>query len=209
MFRQHRVAPDSERARRLRRSRALVVAWLVPAVARAAEEHEAAPGLFSGDIGNVFWTLLVFGLVVWVLSRYAWGPLLSALQRREEFIRESLEKARQERQAAEERLREYEERLATAHAQAAAIVEEGRRDAEAVKGRIEEAARQESQAMLERAKREIRLASDQAVRRLYSESGRLAVDLAGRILRREVRPEDHARLIQESLDELAGEERPS
>src|SRR5690606_872404 len=125
----------------------LVMAGLLSAVlACPAMAAEAAGGgekisPFRGNLGNAFWTLLVFGLVVYVLGRYAWGPLLTALQNRERFIRDSIESARRDRQASEARLRELEERLARAREEATAIVEEGRRDAEAVKRRIEDEAR--------------------------------------------------------------------
>ncbi len=73
--------------------------------------------------------------MLFVLGKFAWGPILSGLQARENFIRESLETAKRDRDEAEARLREYEERLATARAEATAIVDEGRRDAEVVKRR--------------------------------------------------------------------------
>jgi len=58
-----------------------------------AAEGGESPGIFAGDIGNIIWTLATFLVVVAVLGRFAWGPILSALQKREEFIRQSLEQA--------------------------------------------------------------------------------------------------------------------
>jgi len=182
----------------------VAAAGLLPTLARASEEG-TSPGLFSGDVGVAIWTVLIFALVLVVLGRYAWGPLLSALQRREAFIRESLEKAREEREAAENRLQEYERKLAEARAEATAIVEEARRDAESVKGKLEQAAREEGERLLARARQEIGLARDKAVKDLYRTSAQLATSLAERILRREIRPEDHERLIAESLAQLNDE----
>lgn len=184
----------------------LAAAWLLPLAASAAEEAhgagEAAPSLFAGDAGVAIWTVLIFLLVVFILGKYAWKPLLSSLQAREDFIRDSLQRAREEREQAERRLAEYEEKLAAARAEATALVEEGRRDAETVKAKIEATAREEGDKLMARARREIELARDQAVKDLHTTSARLATDLATKVLEREIRPEDHERLLAESLREL-------
>lgn len=188
----------------------LAAAWLLPLAASAAEQvsaevhgaGEAAPSLFAGDAGVAIWTVLIFLLVVFILGRYAWKPLLSSLQAREDFIRDSLQKAREEREQAERRLAEYEEKLAAARAEATAIVEEGRRDAETVKAKIEATAREEGDKLMARARREIELARDQAVKDLHTTTARLATDLATKVLEREIRAEDHERLLADSLREL-------
>lgn len=164
--------------------------------------HEAAPSLFAGDLGNAIFTLLIFLLVLVVLGKFAWGPLLAALQKRETFIRESLELAKRERETAEARLHEYEQRLLKAREEASAIVDEGRRDAEAVKRRMEEDARKSTEATIERAKREIGLAKDTAVKELYEQSAQLAMEMASNVLKRQLSTEDHHRLVQDALTEL-------
>lgn len=198
----------------IQRALVLLTSLVLAAPAYAAEEGhggEAANNPFAGDIGNALWTLVIFGLVVVVLGKFAWGPLLKSLQAREEFIRESLEKARLEREMAELRLREYEERLATARAEATAIVEEGRRDADAVKRRIEEDAKREADKAIERAKREIQIATDTATKELYTLSARLATDMAAKVIGKELSPTDHERLIAEAIEGLnsANDARPS
>jgi F-type H+-transporting ATPase subunit b len=183
---------------------ALAALLAVPAVAAAAEPSapEAANNVFAGDIGNAIWTVLIFLLVLVVLGKYAWGPLLKGMQAREAFIREALETAHRDREQAEQRLREYQDKLAAARAEATAIIEEGRRDAEAVKRRIEEQAKHESDKMVERAKREIASATAEATRQLYTLSASLATDLASRIIGRELDPKDHERLIANSIADL-------
>jgi len=176
-----------------------LLAAAVPAMAQEAHEG-VSPNLFAGDLGNVFWTVLIFALVLAVLGKFAWGPILSTLQSRESFIHEALAKAKHDRDAAEARLREYEERLATARAEATAIVEEGRRDAEAVKHKVEAAAKGEADKMIERARHEIQLATDTATRELYQLSAKLATDMASRVIGRELSAQDHERLIAEAID---------
>jgi F-type H+-transporting ATPase subunit b len=187
--------------------RALVVpftlALTAPAAAFAAEHGEESPSLFAGDVGNAVWTLVIFAVVVLILGKFAWGPILKGLQARETFILESLEKAKREREEAEARLREYEERLAQARTEATSIVEEGRRDADVLKAKILEEARGEAENERERTRREIRIATDTATKELYTLAARLATDMAGRIVRKELTPQDHDRLIAESIAELS------
>lgn len=186
----------------------LVSFALAAPAAYAAEAAEgghgeaAASGPFAGDLGNVIWTLVIFGLVVFVLGKFAWGPILRGLQAREDFIRESLEKAQSDRLASEARLREYEERLAASRSEATAIVDEARRDAEVVKRKIEQDGKQEYDKMIERAKREISIATEVATRELYTVSARLSTEMASRVLGREVTAQDQDRLIAESIAEL-------
>jgi F-type H+-transporting ATPase subunit b len=176
----------------------------LPAVAAPeGGDHGGGNNIFAGDIGNVFWTLLIFGTVVFVLGKYAWGPLLDTLQKREDFIRQSLESAKADRDAAEARLKEYEERLTEARAEATAIVEEGRRDAEVLRQRIDEEARAEAEKTVARAKREVEIAKETAVKELYELSGRLATEVAGRIVGRELKVEDHQRLISDAVADMS------
>jgi len=170
-----------------------------------ASEGGEPGGVFAGDVGNVLWTLVIFGAVVFVLGKFAWKPILSGLQAREEFIRSSLEEARRDRADAEARLKEYEDRLNTARTEATAIVEEARRDADSVQRRIEEEADAEAERILERARREIAIAKETAVKELYSLSAKLTADVAGKILAREITPQDHERLIRESIERLGGQ----
>jgi len=174
----------------------------------AAEAAEAEPGVFAGDIGNALWTLVIFGLVVFVLGKFAWGPILKGLQGREDFIHKSLADAKADREAAEARLFEYTEKLTTARGEAAEIVEEARRDADAVKRKLAEEAKIEGAALIERAKREIALAKDTAISELYSTAATLATSAAAQIVRKELNPKDHERLIQEAIKSL-GEHRSS
>ncbi|HEV3077702.1 MAG TPA: F0F1 ATP synthase subunit B, partial [Thermoanaerobaculia bacterium] len=153
--------------------------------------------------GNALWTVVIFVLVLVVLGKFAWGPLLAGLQAREAYIREALETARRDRQEAESRLREYEEKLAASRTEATAIIDEGRRDADAVKRKIEEQAKQESAKMIERARREIDAAAAEATRQLYALSAHLATELAARIIGRELDAKDHERLIDESIAEIS------
>src|SRR5579859_7815527 len=76
---------------------ALVSAVVCSLPALAAEEKGDSGNVFAGDIGNSLWTIVIFVLLLVVLGKFAWGPILQGLQGREQFIREALEKAKQDR----------------------------------------------------------------------------------------------------------------
>ncbi|MHC4444204.1 MAG: F0F1 ATP synthase subunit B [Planctomycetota bacterium] len=168
----------------------------------ASEGGDEQPSLFSGNLGNAIWTLLIFIVVIAVLGKYAWGPLLRGLQQREDFIRESLSSAKHDREEAESRLAEYEQKLTKAEEDASAVLEAGRREGDKLKREIEEQARSSAEQMVERAKREINVARDDALKELYGQASELAMGMAGNMLKRQLTPEDDKKLIQEALAEL-------
>src|SRR4030095_1653418 len=100
--------------------RLIVTAVLTLAALPAyAQEHAAeAAGLspFAGNVGNAIWTLVIFLLVLIILGKFAWGPVLSMLQEREKFIHTSLAEAKRDREEAEARLREYAAKIQTPRA---------------------------------------------------------------------------------------------
>jgi len=100
-------------------------------------------------------------------------------------------------------LADYTKKIDQARGDATAIVEEGRRDAEEVRKRIHAEAKGEADAMVARAKKEIEMARDDAVKQLYDRTVQLATNVAGKIVRKELSPGDHKRLLDESLAELS------
>lgn len=178
---------------------------LAPSVVLAAEEagdESGAHGLLSVDVWQAGFTIAVFVVLVLILSRTAFKPILTGLEKRESFIRDSLASAKRDREAAEARLKKYEEKLECARDEAAAILEEGRQSAETIRRRIEEEARRSGEQMIERAKREIDNARDKALKAVYDESADMAATLAGTVLKRQMSPEEHQRLMLDALREL-------
>ncbi len=181
----------------------LLALWwgLLPASSALASEGGGG-NPFAGDIGNALWTLVIFAGVLWVLGKFAWGPLLQGLQSREEYIREALEQARRQRDESEARLKEYERLIAGARNEATEIVEEGKRDAEVVKQRIQDDARKEADQIIQRARREISIASETAIKDIYARAAALSTEAASRIIRKELKAEDQERLIAEAIESL-------
>ena len=100
------------------------------------------------------------------------------------------------------RQQEYVDKLQHARTEASAIVEEGRRDAEEVKRRILEEGQREAVASLDRAKREISIAKETAIKDLYAAAAGLATHAAAKIVKKELNPADHERLIAEAIAEI-------
>lgn len=177
----------------------------LPALA-ADDAHGEDPELIRMDIGaiigNVIVTLVVFIAVIAILGKFAWPVVLNVLNERERTIRESLESAKRERESAEQLLAEYKQQLDQARAEAAGIVEQGRKDADVARQRILDEARDETQDMTQRAKREITLATETAVKELYDQTAELSVRIAGRVIGKELSADDHRRLIEESIKEI-------
>jgi F-type H+-transporting ATPase subunit b len=181
-----------------------LLAALPAAAQEAAHGGGEAGGLspFAGNVGNTIWTLVIFVLVVVVLGKFAWKPILKGLQDRETFIHDALASAKRDREQAEARLKEYSDKLVGARQEATAIVDEARRDAEAVQRKVLAEAHEEKGKEIERAKREITIAKETALKELYAQAAKLSTDLASKVLRREINPQDHERLIRDSLAAL-------
>ncbi len=185
-----------------------LAAALAGTVSAFGAEHGEQPNIFNADIGNFVFTLIIFGALLFILGKFAWKPLLNVLNEREKLLRESLERAQQQRRDAEKLLADYQAQLAKARDEATAIVAEGRRDAEVLRRKLQEQARQEADEVLARARREIQLATDSARKLLHDEVADLAVRVAGRVLRKELSPADHRALVAESLKEMQAGEKP-
>jgi F-type H+-transporting ATPase subunit b len=145
-------------------------------------------------------TFAVFLVLVTILTRFAWAPIRDGLDRRESTIASRIAEAEASAATAAEELEKHRAQLAAASEEARAIVDQARHNAEAQAAQIVEQAREEAQRERERAASEIQAAKDQALREVVRSSADLAVNLAGRILHREVRSDDHAALIREALE---------
>ncbi len=154
------------------------------------------------DYVAIIWTIIVFVLLLAILRGAAWKPVQQILVKREEFITDSLASARKEREDAAELLRQYTEQVQKAKEEAAAIIEEGRRDAEVVRAKEQQKTREEQDAMKERALRDIEIARDTAIKGLYDLTARLATNVAGRIIEKELSPADHEKLVADSIKRL-------
>jgi F-type H+-transporting ATPase subunit b len=153
----------------------------------------------SFDPDLAIFTFIVFVILLVVLRKFAWGPIMQALERREHNIAEHISQAERNHEQARLLLAEYEQRLAAASNEVRELLDEARRDAEVTKQSILAEARQGAEAEKARALRDIESATDAALESLAKRSSQLAVDLAGKIVGAQLTKDDHARLIQDAV----------
>jgi F-type H+-transporting ATPase subunit b len=180
------------------------------AVAHAEKELEHAadtdpghragtPDPLSVDPDLAIWTLIVFAILVAVLGKFAWGPIVEGLNRREEMVANHIREAERNHEQARLLLAEYEKKLAGAAGDVRELLDEARRDAEHTKQEILVEAKAASEAEKARALRDIDQAADAAMKALHEKSVELAVELAGKIVQAQLTKADHARLIAEAM----------
>jgi F-type H+-transporting ATPase subunit b len=147
-------------------------------------------------------TLVVFGVLLGVLYRFAWPQILAGLQKREDAIFAAKDEAVKVKHEAEELRAKLQAEYAAANDKIRGMMDEARRDADALKVAEREAGKKEAATELDRARREIAAEKDAALQELRHESVRLAGLMATKAVRRQLTPDDHARLLTESLAEL-------
>jgi F-type H+-transporting ATPase subunit b len=162
-----------------------------------ASETLEQPQEFKTDLSIA--TFVVFLVLLAILWKFAWGPIVQALQRREEMVADHIAQAERNHEQARMLLAEYEQKLAGASNEVRELMEEARRDGEHTKQQILAEAKQAAEAERARALRDIDAAADAAMESLSERSAQLAVELAGKIVQAQLSREDHARLIQEAM----------
>jgi F-type H+-transporting ATPase subunit b len=174
-------------------------------VSLLAQGHgeEAGGGLFDINAGLIVWTIIIFLTVLFVLWRFAFGPILAAVNAREEGINKALEEARARQEEAERLLEEHRQQLADARRQAQEIVAEGRDAAGKLQKDIEGKAREESEAILTRAKKEIEREKDAAVEAVRREAVDLALAAASKLLHEKLDGEQDRKLVLDYVDGLS------
>lgn len=180
----------------------LAVLLATPALASAAEEGAKKTDMLAPDLVNSGVTLIVFLCLLAILYKFAWGPILAGLKAREDAEREKVEEANRARDEAAALRGQLQTELAKAADQVRAMIEEARRDAEKLRASEREVGVREAVAERERAKQEIQAAKDSALAELYQQAVDLATTLSAKTLARQISPDDHRRLLDESLAEL-------
>ncbi len=178
----------------------------------AGGEEESGSFLVSPDIGLMIWTLLVFGLSMYLLAKLAFPRITEALDRRQQAIEDSIDTAERVRGEAEKILAEYRERLAEARGQADEIVARARKSGEVAENEIVASARTKREEMMEQTRRDIEAETRRAIQEIRAEVADLTVLATEKVTRKTLTAEDHRRLVEDALAELdfaslSGEER--
>jgi F-type H+-transporting ATPase subunit b len=168
--------------------------------------HEAAAGstnpvTVDPDLAVV--TAIIFLVLLAVLWKFAWGPVVAALDQRERTVADQLAEAKRSQDEAHRMLADHQTRLVGAAAEVKQLMDQARRDADIQRQQLLESAQAAAAAEKDRAVREIQAAKHAALQELASKSVATAVDLAGQIVRRQLSAEDHSQLIGDALDQFS------
>lgn len=169
-----------------------------------AEEGEKINIFDPADIPLGIWSIVVFVIVLVVLKKYAWGPILEGLQKREHNIESAVKDAQQARDEAQRLRDQLQQEVNHAHEKVRDILDEGRKHAQQATDEMIAKARTEIQAERDRLRREIEVARDQALHELWKQTADLATLVSAKAIRRQLTGEDHRRLVDEALKELQG-----
>ena len=183
----------------------------------------ATPVIFAADeggsflvtpgIGLMIWTLLVFGISMYVLAKVAFPRIAEALDKRQQAIEDSIETSQRIKREAEQLLDEYRQRLAEARGQADDIVARARKTGEAHEHEVLAEAKAKREEMMEQTRRDIEAETRRAIQEIRKEVADLTVAATEKVTRKSLTEADQKRLVEEALAELdfnalaAGEER--
>ncbi|MFM8552627.1 MAG: F0F1 ATP synthase subunit B [Nitrospiraceae bacterium] len=147
----------------------------------------------------MFWEVVSFAILLWVLAKYAFPPILETLEARERKIRESLEQADRHRAEAERAMKEYEAKLATAAKEAEALFAAARERAQRVQEENEQRLQADAERIKGDAQREIDAERRKAIQDIRNQTTELALLVAEKVVGRSLNDADHKRLADEAL----------
>ena len=158
------------------------------------------------DPGLFLWTIFTFLILLGLLAKFAWKPLLAALDERQAGIRKSLDEADRARRELEEVQTKANAIMGRARNEADSILSEARADGAKIREDLRQRAQQQAQAIVESAERQIRVERDRAVSQIRQEAVDLSLMIASKLIRRNLTREDNAALIDDALSQV--ESRP-
>lgn len=181
------------------------LAFVLAASPALAQEHGAAApegGLLSLNGGLMFWTLVIFVVLLVILSKFAFKPITAAVAAREAALEQAIADAKRDREEANRLLAEQRAALDASRAESARFIAEGRTAGERLRAELMEQARQEQQELMERVRREIGNERDRAIAELRREAVDLAIRGASRVIERNLDDQTNRRLVEEFLSSI-------
>ncbi len=147
-------------------------------------------------------TLLTFLLLLFILGKFAWKPILDAVESREQRIEDAIKAAEEDRATAQVTLDEYKERVSGVEGEVAALREKARAEGESMRADIVKKAEGEASALTEKAQKDIDLAKTQALEEIRGEAVNLGLAIASKVVDKAVESEDHRRLAEQVVAEV-------
>lgn len=160
------------------------------------------PSLLSVNPGLIIWTIIIFILLLLLLRKIAWKPLINALENRENLIKNSLENVEKQRLERERLEQESKKIIEEANMQAKKIIIESKEYAEKVKQEIIDKANQESQKIIRKAKEEIQLQREAMLEKLKQDIITISIKAAEKIIENNLNEKRHSKLIEDFISKL-------
>lgn len=167
-----------------------------------AAHAEAPINPVQPELGLMLWTVVVFVLLLAILARFAWNPLLAALHNREQHLEHVLLETERARNESEANLAEHRKLMARAGDEVRAILDKARQEAQATADQMIKQAQAEAELAKQRAQRDINTARDQALAEIWQQTADTAVAVAGKVLGKELNEAEHRRLLDTAIREL-------
>jgi F-type H+-transporting ATPase subunit b len=171
------------------------------------QEHEAAPaatgGLMSIQVNLMFWTIVIFGILFWILKRYAYPVILQQVEAREKALEEALASAKRDRDEAAKILADQRAAMEGARGDAQKLIADARAMAEKVRAELIDKAQGEQKDMIDRARREIGAERDKAIAELRREAVDLAIAGASKVVEQNLDSDKNRKLVETFLASLA------
>jgi len=158
--------------------------------------------LVQPDPGLFLWTILTFLVLLVLLAKFAWKPLLALLDRREEMIRQSLDDADKAKQELQRLQQESKEILSKARVEAQSILAKSRSQAEKLKGELRQEAKVQADSILRDAEKQIQVETEKAIAVIKTEVVDLSLLVASKLIKKNLSKEDNQSLIEESLKQV-------
>ncbi|MFA5060059.1 MAG: F0F1 ATP synthase subunit B [Candidatus Omnitrophota bacterium] len=165
-----------------------------------AAEH--APGVFTPDVMMAVLTWVTFFALLLVLYKFAWKPILNALESREELIRRSVENAEKANRQLADIEKSRDEIIAQAHEKAKDVVDQARKAAIEAAGVIQQKTRDDAHIILENARREINAEKEKAQAELKSTSAHIAVQLAEKLINENLDSEKNQKIVRDFIKDI-------
>ncbi len=159
-------------------------------------------GLLKVSPGLLLWTIITFVVLLLILWKAAWKPVVEALDARAEKVRSDIESADRARQEAEKLLTQHKEMMEQARNEAAKIIADGKSAAENIRNEIIDKANSDSKELSERVRKEINLAKDKALSEIKAEVVILSTEIAAKIINKNLNPDDQKVLVEETLNKV-------
>jgi F-type H+-transporting ATPase subunit b len=179
-----------------------LLATIATVLPLAAEEEGGGSFLVSPGLGLMIWTLILFGLTLFVLWKYAFPRIGDAIEKRANAIRENIEAAEKQREEADELLAEYRQRLKEAREQAEDIVARSRKASEAAVAEATADGRAKREELVAAARRDIEAETKRSLDRIRKEVADLTVLATEKVTRKALDDDDQKRLVEEALAEV-------